>query len=106
MLIGCTSYCLKKKSNETELKCRFHFPFDLCPKTKLEFEKVHSKGDNDHYRAKIVTKRNDSRLNNHQQQFSSKDGELTVIFRLFLITMHMLNILQNMQLKVSQDHLH
>ena len=62
-----TSYCLKKKSNETELKCRFHFPFDNCPKTKLEFEKIHTSGDNEHYRAKIVTKRNDSRLNNHQQ---------------------------------------
>ncbi len=62
-----TSYCLRKKSNETELKCRFHFPFGICPKTKLEFEKVHTSGDNEHYRAKIVTKRNDSRLNNHQQ---------------------------------------
>ncbi|CAB4002039.1 Hypothetical predicted protein [Paramuricea clavata] len=62
-----TSYCLRKKSNETELKCRFHFPFDISPKTKLEFEKIHSSSDNEHYRAKIVTKRNDSRLNNHQQ---------------------------------------
>ncbi|CAB3985549.1 ATP-dependent DNA helicase PIF1 [Paramuricea clavata] len=62
-----TSYCLRKKSNETELKCRFHFPFDICPKTKLEFEKIHTSGDNEHYRAKIVTKRNDCRLNNHQQ---------------------------------------
>ncbi|CAB3979507.1 ATP-dependent DNA helicase PIF1 [Paramuricea clavata] len=62
-----TSYCLRRKSNETELKCRFHFPFDICPKTKLEFEKIHTSGDNEHYRAKIVTKRNDSRLNNHQQ---------------------------------------
>ena len=61
-----TSYCLRKKSNETELKCRFHFPFDHCPETKLEFEKIHTFGDNEHYRAKIVTKRNDSRLNNHQ----------------------------------------
>ena len=61
-----TSYCLRKKSNETELKCRFHFPFDICPNTKLEFEKIHTSGD-EHYRAKIVTKRNDSRLNNHQQ---------------------------------------
>jgi hypothetical protein len=61
-----TSYCLRKKSNETELKCRFHFPFDNCPKTKLEFEKIHTSGDNEHYRAKIVTKRNDARLNNHQ----------------------------------------
>ncbi|CAB4011401.1 ATP-dependent DNA helicase PIF1 [Paramuricea clavata] len=41
-------------------------PFDNCPKTKLEFEKIHTSGDNEHYRAKIVTKRNDSRLNNHQ----------------------------------------
>ena len=62
-----TSYCLRKKSNETELKCRFHFPFDLCSKTRLEFERIHTSGDNEHYRAKIVTKRNDSRLNNHQQ---------------------------------------
>ena len=61
-----TSYCLRKKSSETELKCRFHFPFDNCPKTKLEFEKIHTSGDNEHYRAKIVTKRNDARLNNHQ----------------------------------------
>ncbi len=62
-----TSYCLRKKSNETELKCRFHFPFDHCPETKLEFEKIHTSGDNEHYRAKIVTKRNDSRLNTHQR---------------------------------------
>ena len=35
-----TSYCLRKKSNETELKCRFHFPFHPCPKTRLEFEEI------------------------------------------------------------------
>jgi DNA replication protein DnaC len=62
-----TNYCLRKKSNENELKCRFHFPFDPCPQTKLEFEQIHSKGENVQYRAKIVTRRNDSRLNNHQQ---------------------------------------
>ena len=62
-----TSYCLRKRSNESELKCRFHFPFDLCPKTRLEFEKIHTSGDNEHYRAMIVTRRNVSRLNNHQQ---------------------------------------
>ncbi|CAB4014021.1 Hypothetical predicted protein [Paramuricea clavata] len=49
-----TSYCLRKNSNETELKCRFHSPFDICPKTKLEFEKIHTSGDNEHYRAKIL----------------------------------------------------
>lgn len=41
--------------------------FAHCPQTKLEFEKVYTKGNNNvQYRAKIVTKRNDSRLNNHQ----------------------------------------
>ena len=62
-----TSYCLRKRSNESELKRRFHFPFDLSPKTRLKFEKIHTSGDNEHYRAMIVTRRNDSRLNNHQQ---------------------------------------
>ena len=62
------SHCLKKKSNE--LKCRFHFPFDLCPQTKLQFENVYSKGDSEHYRATIVTKRNEC-----------------ITFKLLLITM-------------------
>ncbi len=62
-----TSYCLRKKSHATELKCRFHFPFDHCPQTKLEFKKIYSLGDNEQYKAKIVSKRNDVRLNNHQQ---------------------------------------
>ena len=64
---GNTGYCLRKKANESELKCRFHFPFENCPATKLEFEKVHNSGDRKHYCAKIVTKRNDPRVNNHQQ---------------------------------------
>ena len=63
-----TSYCLQKKSGDSESQCRFHFSFNNCSRTKLEFEKVHSKNSNDsHYRAKIVTRRNDSRLNNNQQ---------------------------------------
>ena len=35
-----TSYCLRKNSNESELKCRFHFPFDHSPQTKLEMRKL------------------------------------------------------------------
>ena len=63
-----TSYCLRKKQNESDLNCRFHFPYDQCLQTQLEFEKVHSKNDEvQQYRAKIITKRNDSRLNNHQR---------------------------------------
>ena len=62
-----TYYCLRKNSNNSNLKCRFNFPFEHSPQTKLEFEQVHTKSTEPHYRAKIVTKRNDSRLNNHQQ---------------------------------------
>ena len=64
----CSSnYCLRKKQNETELKCRFKFPFEPCLNTKLEFEPIHTKDGNTQYKAKIITKRNDPRLNNHQR---------------------------------------
>lgn len=61
-----TNYCLRKKQSEGDLKCRFHFPFESCVRTKLEFEPINTKGGNMKFRAKIVTKRNDPRLNNHQ----------------------------------------
>ena len=62
-----TNYCLRKKPNQTELKCRFHFPLDHKAQTQLEFEEINSKDSHTKYRAKIVTRRNDSRLNNHQR---------------------------------------
>ena len=65
--ILCAGNDLYTFISKSELKCRFHFPYDHCHQTKLEFEEVHSRGDNVQYRAKIVTRRNDSRLNNHQQ---------------------------------------
>ena len=62
-----TSYCLTKKTTDSEPKCRFNFPMDTCSKTRLDFEKVHTKGNEPQYKAKIVTRRNDPRLNNNQQ---------------------------------------
>ena len=62
-----TQYCLKHKSNDSELKCRFNFPYELYNETKLEFEPVHIKDKSVKYRVILVTKRNDSRLNNHQR---------------------------------------
>ena len=62
-----TSYCLRKKSDKSELKCRFHFPFDHCPRTRIEFEEIHSRSGNKTYKAKIVTERNDPRLNKQCQ---------------------------------------
>lgn len=36
-----TKYCLKK--NNSELSCRFNFPFDYCTETRIDFEPVHTK---------------------------------------------------------------
>lgn len=33
----------------------------------MEYEKIHSKDGKLHYKVKVVTKRNDNRLNNHQR---------------------------------------
>lgn len=64
----CSSnYCLRKKQNESDLKCRFNFPLEISTTTKLEFEPVHSKSKNDSYKVKVITRRNDPRLNNHQR---------------------------------------
>lgn len=62
-----TSYCLRKKHNETEPKCRFNFPFETCTKTSLHFELIHSKDNTSKYKVQVTTKRNDSRVNNHQR---------------------------------------
>ena len=61
-----TNYCLRKKQNETNVKCRFNLPFQPCTSTKLEFEPIHTKDGTSKYKAKEITKRNDGRLNNHQ----------------------------------------
>ena len=60
-----TNYCLKRKQNESNLKCRFNFPLNLSDKTRLEFETIHTEDKSVQYRAKVITKRNDTRLNNH-----------------------------------------
>lgn len=63
-----TKYCLRPsgKQEQKELHCRFKYPIDCCNKTTLDFEPVHTKDKSIQYKAKVSTKRNDSRLNNHQ----------------------------------------
>ena len=61
-----TKYCLKKVS-ESELQCRFNFPKPLCKETHLEFEPIHPHHNDCEYKLKVVTKRNDTRINNYQQ---------------------------------------
>ena len=62
-----TAYCLRKKGGSDELFCRFGFPKETCEETHLEFETLKSKDGKDHYKVKVVTKRNDRRLNNNQR---------------------------------------
>ncbi|XP_066914869.1 uncharacterized protein [Clytia hemisphaerica] len=62
----CSSaYCLRTKNDKQE--CRFKFPFECCEKTHLTFEKVKLKGGGEKYVPNIVLKRNDPRMNRHQQ---------------------------------------
>ena len=49
-----TNYCLSKKQDEADLRCRFHFSFQPCASIKLEFEPIHTKNGNAKYKAKIV----------------------------------------------------
>ena len=48
-----TSYCLRKKTKDSGPKCRSNFPMDTCSKTRLDIEKVHTKGNEPQYKAKI-----------------------------------------------------
>ena len=61
------AYCLRKKTDSSELPCRFKVPLPIQEKTTSEFEEINSKNGATQYRAKLVTKRNDSRLNSHQR---------------------------------------
>lgn len=60
-----TKYCLRQ-NDKSELRCRFNFPYDDCPDTRLDFEPINTKTGETKYNVVIVTKRNDSRLNRHQ----------------------------------------
>ena len=62
-----TAYCLHKKSNKSVLLCRFNFPKECYHQTHLEYEKLKSKDGVEHYKVKVVTKRDDNCLNNHQR---------------------------------------
>ena len=62
-----TKYCLRHVKGSTDLQCRFNYPFDCCEKTQLLFEQIHTRDNTPHYKAKVIIKRNDPRLNNHQK---------------------------------------
>ena len=46
---------------------QINFPKECCDQTHLEYENFKSKDGVEHHQVKVVTKRNDNRLNNHQR---------------------------------------
>ena len=62
-----TAYCLRRQQQEDEVSCRFNIPKECCNKTHLQYEKLKSKDNVERYKVKLVTKRNDDPLNNHQR---------------------------------------
>ena len=62
-----TAYCLRRKGQTDNYSCRFDYPKQYCDDTHIEYEEVRSKDGSLHFKVKVVTKRNDTRLNNHQR---------------------------------------
>ena len=63
---NCSSaHCLKEQNGES--KCRFGYPIKTCETTHLEFERINLKNGQCRYKAKVVTARNDPRLNQHKR---------------------------------------
>ena len=60
-----SAYCLSQSNGKQS--CRFEYPFDKCKETHLQFEKMHTKDGSERYKVKVVTSRNDIRLNKHQR---------------------------------------
>ena len=61
-----SAYCLKTDKNGDQY-CRFNFPFEKNESTHVKFEKLKTKNGESNFRASIVSKRNDPRVNRHQR---------------------------------------
>lgn len=95
-----TGYCSHRKGQEDEVSCRFNFPKENCEQTHLEYENLKSKDGEEHYKVKVVTKRNDNCLNNHQR-IQLQDGEQIVLFKLSLTTILAWSTWENKAEKIS-----
>ena len=58
-----TAYCLKKRSPQQQLQCRFNFPHPEQLLSTIQFEQL----ENGDVRAVLKTKRNDPRINSHNR---------------------------------------
>lgn len=81
-----TAYCLHRKGQTDNYSCRFDYPKQCCDDTHIEYEQVCSKDGSLHYKVKVVTKRNDTRQNNHQRlqlQGWRANGDIQVIIHYY-----------------------
>ena len=49
------------------MQCHFKYLFKLCNETTLVFEPVQTMDKTPQFKAKIITKRNEPRVNNHRR---------------------------------------
>ena len=64
----CSSaYCLYQKGENSDYSCRFNFPKDISTNTHLQYEPFKTKDCKERYKVRVVTKRNNGRLNNNQR---------------------------------------
>ena len=62
----CSSHCCLRQDILGNQYYRFYYPFEMNNKTYIKYNKVTSRGES-HFKPEIVTKRNDPRVNRHQQ---------------------------------------
>lgn len=62
----CNSGYVLRTNSEGEQYCRFHYPFELQDETRFHYKKVTNKSGTT-IRPELIAKRNDPRLNRHQQ---------------------------------------
>lgn len=62
-----SAYCSKTDSNGNQ-SCRFKFPMETAPNTHLKYQKINKQNESfNKFRPAVIGKRNDPRLNRHQQ---------------------------------------
>lgn len=63
----CSLKCCPRQNDKSGIERRFHFPFESTSDTRLEFEPINIRSAEPRYKATVVTKRNDPKLNRRQR---------------------------------------
>ena len=94
----CSSACyFRQKNVSVPAKCRFGLPKGLEEETHFNYELLPHRN----ICAKLVTKKNDHRLNSHNRVMLENIGELMLIYRSSLTRTHVHGTWQSMQQRAN-----